>query len=132
MNSAKHQYPFRPFVQMKIIVLKKTKINHLFFRCYNLSANQIVGICQSREMREIEYMEACNIKRLHYCHREEKWKKQLQIPNRQRNEPHRVTYSIMQLSKITIQGAWQKHDQRVKSRKIEPNTSPTSESLRLS
>ena len=45
------QTPFRPFLQMKIILLQKTKIKHFFFKC-NLSADQIVGICQSREMKE--------------------------------------------------------------------------------
>ena len=82
MNSAKHKHPSDHLSKRKLLYLQKTKIKHFFFKCYNLSADQNVGICQSREMREIEYMEACNIKRLHYCHREEKWKKQLQIPKK--------------------------------------------------
>ena len=46
------QTPFRPFLQMKIILLQKTKIKHFLFKCYNLSADQNVGLCQSREMKE--------------------------------------------------------------------------------
>ena len=64
-------------------------------------------------------MEAWNIKHLDYFHKEENWKRQLQILEGQRNETNRATYSGMQLSKITIQGAWKKYDQKMKSRKIE-------------
>ena len=52
MNSAKHKQPSDHLSKRKLLYLQKTKIKHFFFKCYNLSADQNVGICQSREMKE--------------------------------------------------------------------------------